>query len=89
MLVANFVTNRANMSATKTYEDFYKFLGTRPTRLGIMSRMYPELTATFLTEGLKNIFYMDNKKQNYRSIDSLYFDWDVEVNLLWFFIRVI
>lgn len=62
---------------------------TRPTRLGIMSRMYPELTATFLTEGLKNIFYMDNKKQNYRSIDSLYFDWDVEVNLLWFFIRVI
>lgn len=28
MLVANFVTNRANMSATKTYEDFYKFLGT-------------------------------------------------------------
>ena len=42
--------------------------------------MYPELTATFLTEGLRNIFYMDNKKQQYRSIDSMYFDWESEVN---------
>lgn len=27
MIVANFVTNRATMSETRTYEDFYKFLG--------------------------------------------------------------
>ena len=82
MIVANFVTKRPTMSETYTYEDFYKFLGTRPTRLGVMSRMYPELTATFLTESLRNIFYMDNKRQQYRSIDSLYFDWDVETNYI-------
>lgn len=82
MIVANFVTKRPTMSETHTYEDFYKFLGTRPTRLGVMSRMYPELTATFLTESLRNIFYMDNKRQQYRSIDSLYFDWDVETNYI-------
>lgn len=82
MLVANYVTKRPTMSETKTYEDFYKFLGTRPTRLGVMSRMYPELTATFLTESLRNVFYMDNKQEKYRSIDSLYFDWDVEVNYI-------
>ena len=29
MIVANFVTNRATMSETRTYEDFYKFLGTQ------------------------------------------------------------
>ena len=28
MIVANFVTNRATMGDTRTYEDFYKFLGT-------------------------------------------------------------
>lgn len=27
MIIANFVTNRPTMSDTKTYEDFYKFLG--------------------------------------------------------------
>lgn len=82
MIVANFVTKRPEMSSTRTYEDFYKFLGTRPTRLGVVSRMYPELTATFLTESLRNIFYMDNKQQKYRSIDSLYFDFDIEVNFI-------
>ena len=29
MLVASFVTNRATMSDTRTYEDFSKFLGKR------------------------------------------------------------
>lgn len=27
MIVANFVTSRPTMSETRTYEDFYKFLG--------------------------------------------------------------
>ena len=27
MIVANFVTKRPEMSSTRTYEDFYKFLG--------------------------------------------------------------
>lgn len=62
MLVASFVTNRPTMGDTRTYEDFSKFLGERPHRLGVVSRLYPELTATFLTEALRNIFYGDTKK---------------------------
>ena len=80
MLVANFVTNRPTMSETRTYEDFGKFLGEKPHRLGVVTRLYPQLTASYLTEGLRNIFYGDNKKSNYQSIDSTYFEWDVEVN---------
>ena len=53
MLVASFVTNRPTMGDTRTYEDFSKFLGERPHRLGVVSRLYPELTATFLTEALE------------------------------------
>ena len=53
MLVASFVTNRPTMGDTRTYEDFSKFLGERPHRLGVVSRLYPELTATFLTEALR------------------------------------
>ena len=62
MVIASFVTNRATMSDTRTYEDFYKFLGTKPHKLGLVSRLYPDLTASYLTESLKNIFYQDTKK---------------------------
>ena len=78
MIIANFVTNRPTMNETRTYEDFYKFLGTRPTKLGVVSRLYPELTASYLTESLRNIFYQNTKSDNkYQSIDSMYFEWEV------------
>jgi hypothetical protein len=71
------------MSETRTYEDFYKFLGTRPTKLGVVSRLYPELTASYLTESLRNIFYQDGKSGNkYQSIDAMYFEWEVETNYI-------
>ena len=80
MIVANFVTNRATMGDTRTYEDFYKFLGTKPYKLGVVSRLYPELTATYLTESLRNIFYQDRKAGNkYQSIDSMYFEREVSL----------
>lgn len=83
MIIANFVTNRATQSDTRTYEDFYKFLGTRPAKLGVVSRLYPELTASYLTESLRNIFYQDVKSGNrYQSIDSMYFEWEVETNYI-------
>ena len=83
MIVANFVTNRSTMSDTRTYEDFYKFLGTQPYKLGVVSRLYPELTASYLTESLRNIFYQDRKGGNkYQSIDAMYFEWDVETNYI-------
>lgn len=56
----------------------------RPHRLGVVSRLYPELTATFLTESLRNIFYGDTKKANgFQNIDSTYFEWEVRI-ICWF-----
>lgn len=83
MIVANFVTNRPTMSETRTYEDFYKFLGARPHKLGVVSRLYPENTATYLTESLRNVFYNDRKGANkFQSIDSMMFEWEVETNFI-------
>lgn len=71
------------MSETRTYEDFYKFLGARPHRLGVVSRLYPDNTATYLTESLKNIFYNDRKASTkFQSIDSMMFEWEVETNFI-------
>lgn len=68
---------------TRTYEDFYKFIGTKPYKLGVVSRLYPELTASYLTESLRNIFYQDRKSGNkYQSIDSMYFEYECETNYI-------
>lgn len=37
--------------------------------------MYPELTASYLTEALRNVFYRDLKKADkFQSIDSMMFE---------------
>lgn len=70
-----------NKTDTRTYEDFYKFLGTKPHRLGVVTRLYPHLTASYLTESMQNIIYRDAKpKDKYTPIDSLMFEWDIDVN---------
>ena len=64
---------------TRTYEDFSKFLGTKPERLGIVSRLYEDLTAAYMTESLRNVFYQDSKSGNkYQSINAMYFEWEVD-----------
>jgi hypothetical protein len=81
MIVAQMTNLRPTMSETRTYEDFYKVIGTKPHMLGVLSRMNPDLTTNFITEGLRNVFYNDNKKSNrFQSIDSMYFDWEIESN---------
>ena len=79
MLVANFTTVRPTMGDTRTYVDFTKFLGDKPTRLGIVASMYEDNTLTYLTESLKNIVYMSAKSdEKYRKINSMYFEWEVK-----------
>jgi hypothetical protein len=82
MLVAKFVTEKPDMSASRTYEDFSKFLGVRPERLGIVSRLYPELTASFLTESLMNVYYNEKKPSKFKSINAFMFEWDVDVQFI-------
>ena len=45
------------MGSTRTYESFSKILGTKPELFGVVSRMYEDCTAAYLTESLRNIFY--------------------------------
>jgi hypothetical protein len=83
MRIASFVSNVPTMDDTRTYEDFYKYLGDKPTRLGIVSRMYPQNTATYITESLKNIFHLDKNKTNrFQSTNSLMYEWEIETNYI-------
>ncbi len=46
--------------------------------------MYEDLTASFLTESLKNIFYQDAKGSGnkYQSLNAFQYDWDINVNYI-------
>jgi hypothetical protein len=80
MKIVEITTRRPSMSDTRTYEEFSKFLGEKPERLGVMAQLNPDLTASFLTEGLYNIYAKDAKKEKFSSVNSRLFEWDIEVN---------
>ena len=57
MVIASYVNVKPELAHSRTFEDFYKFLGARPKMLSVMARMYTLNTATFLTEARLDIFY--------------------------------
>ena len=69
--------------STRTYEDFHKWLGANPARLGIVSNLYKQYTASALTEALMNVYEMDKGKSNsFQSINSFLIEWDIDVNFV-------
>lgn len=80
MLVANFTSKIPTMGMTKTYEDWSKYLGVKPNRLGIVARMYTDNTLNFILDGLKNIYYKDEQVDKYQMSNSLLIEWQVETN---------
>jgi hypothetical protein len=82
MKVFDMTTVKPNMGSTKTYEDFAKFLGAAPHRLGIVSRMFPDLTASYLTESLMNIYTNQTSVSKFQSIDAFVFEWEIDVDFI-------
>lgn len=78
MLVANFTSKIPTMGNTKTYEDWSTYLGAKPYRFGVVARLYPQNTINFITDGMRNIFYNDANVGKYQTINSLFFEWEID-----------
>lgn len=78
MLVANFTSKIPTMGNTKTYEDWSTYLGAKPHRFGVVARLYPQNTINFITDGMRNIFYNDANVGKYQTINSLFFEWEID-----------
>ncbi len=65
---------------TKTYEDWSKYLGAKPHRFGVIARMYTDNTLSYLTDGLRNVFYNEEKPGKFQNVNSMVFEWSVESN---------
>lgn len=82
MIVANYVNVKPELAHSRTYEDFYKFLGTRPKMLGVMARMYTSNTATFLTEALMNVYHNQKTVNKFQPTNSLMYEWEIDVEFI-------
>lgn len=71
MIVASYMARKPEMAHSRTYEDFYKFLGTRPELMGVMARMNMNNTASFLTDGLMNVYNNKSKVSRFQPINAL------------------
>lgn len=80
MKVATFTNVNPNMSNTRTYEDFSKWIGEKPSRFGVVARMFQNNTATYITEALGNVFELNNSKSKFQSVNSLLYEWEIETN---------
>ena len=49
-----------------------------PARLGIVSTLYDQYTATHLTEALMNTYTMEKGKKGFQSINSFLIEWDLQ-----------
>lgn len=47
----------------------------KPHRLGIVARQNPDLTTSFLTEALMNIYDVESKNK-YQSVNSFVIEWE-------------
>lgn len=82
MIVASYVNIKPELAHSRTYEDFYKFIGTRPQMMGVMARMYQHNTATFLTEALMNVYYNSKTVSKFQPINSLVIEWEIDVEFV-------
>lgn len=78
MKVATITSKIPTMGATKTYEDWSTYIGAKPYRLGVVARLYTQNTLTFITDGLRNIYYNDADYNKHQVINTLFFEWEIE-----------
>lgn len=82
MVIANYVSVKPELAHSRTYEDFFKFLGERPKMMGVVARMFQNNTANFLTDGLMNTFYNEKTVSKFQPINSLVVEWELDVEFL-------
>lgn len=74
--------NKAMGGATRTVQDFGAFLGSKPHKLGLVATLYDDLSATYLTDSLMNVYFNESKGGQFQPIDSMTFEWDLDVNYI-------
>lgn len=80
-VVARFTTVRPEMASSRTYKDFYNFVGQHANNFGIVARLYNKHTMSYFTEGFGNVLTAsDSVKNKFQQINTMKFEWQIETN---------
>ena len=80
MRISGFTTTRPEMASTRTAEDFMKFLGSKPARLGMVASLYDQYSTSALTEALMNVYTQEkNPKNSFQKLNTFMVEWDIKV----------
>jgi len=73
----------SHISDTRTVANFGTYLGKQPEKLGLVLKMFPKLSVSFLTEALGHV-YKNGKtgKNKFQSISALSVEWQIDVNFI-------
>ena len=71
-----------NIHSTRTRQHFGTLLGEKPHIMGQVVRMYPRLTISNLTEGLRNVYTNKKAKGGFTPINSHAIQWTIDVNYI-------
>jgi len=71
-----------NIHTTRTRQHFGTLLGEKPHIMGQVVRMYPRLTISNLTEGLRNVYTNKKAVGGFTPINSYAIQWTIDVNYI-------
>ena len=71
-----------NINTTRTRQHFGTLLGEKPHIMGQVVRMYPRLTISNLTEGLRNVYQNKKSQGGFTPINSMVIQWTIDVNYI-------
>ena len=71
-----------NIHTTRTRQHFGTLLGEKPHIMGQVVRMYPRLTISNLTEGLRNVYTNKKQRGGFTPINSYAVQWTIDVNFI-------
>jgi len=71
-----------NIHTTRTRQHFGALLGEKPHVMGQVVRMYPRLTISNLTEGLRNVYTNKKAEGQFTPINSYAIQWRIDVNFI-------
>lgn len=82
-VIANFTTVRPEMASSRTYKDFYNFIGQHANNFGVVARLYQKHTMSYFTEAFGNVITgSEGSRSKFQPLDTMKFEWQVETNVI-------
>jgi len=82
MRIIDTQTALKNMGSTKTAQNWGRYIGEKPERLGLVATMYPDNTLLNLVDSIRNVYTAGQKGKDYSTVRSTMVEWNIDVNFI-------